>query len=209
MPSETFLRCHWTGRTIELHRAHIRAALQFRTATVQDGTDLAAWLRERVISHEQREDRLFDAILGECRLRGIEPPTRERVRRVVRSALRTFETAFFARTLARLPPHARTELEQLIADASEDGEDGSDRHEEAPPTPHVPSLREETTDPGQSVETGAAGGAAGGAKRERGRGVEALVDRADAQSTSACRSSVSRRSTSRLDRPCAGQPYPP
>jgi Domain of unknown function (DUF4158) len=44
---EEFLQYQWRGRTIEYHRAQIRAALGFRQATEQDEAALAAWLAER------------------------------------------------------------------------------------------------------------------------------------------------------------------
>jgi hypothetical protein len=39
-------RYDWDGRTIKYHRAQIRAFLDFREATVEDGEALTAWLVE-------------------------------------------------------------------------------------------------------------------------------------------------------------------
>ena len=46
VPAELYPRYDWSGRTIEYHRAQIRAFLGFREATVQDGHELVVWLAE-------------------------------------------------------------------------------------------------------------------------------------------------------------------
>jgi hypothetical protein len=45
----------------------------------------------------------------------IEPPTTERIDRVVRSAARIYEESFCAEILARLSPHNQASLERLAA----------------------------------------------------------------------------------------------
>jgi Domain of unknown function (DUF4158) len=124
--AEAFLHYTWGGRTMELHRAQIRAVFKFHEATVEDANELSVWLSEQVLPREQREDRLVDVTLSECRVRGIEPPSPERLTRIVRSAIRTFERDFFAQTLARLSPQARAELEKLVAIDDTAGEDISE-----------------------------------------------------------------------------------
>jgi hypothetical protein len=42
----------WSVRTIEYHRAQVRAALGFREPTVEDEDRLAAWLAEDVCPSE-------------------------------------------------------------------------------------------------------------------------------------------------------------
>jgi hypothetical protein len=48
LPTETteWLHYEWRGRTIEYHRAQIRARLGLRQATVEDGEALAVWLED-------------------------------------------------------------------------------------------------------------------------------------------------------------------
>ncbi|MGI4946588.1 MAG: DUF4158 domain-containing protein, partial [Janthinobacterium lividum] len=49
----------WRGRTIEYHRAQIRAALGFREATLDDAEALGRWLDGQVLALERRSDRLL------------------------------------------------------------------------------------------------------------------------------------------------------
>ncbi len=104
----------WRGRTIEYHRAQIRKLLSFREATVDDGTALTAWLVEHVLPRDQHPDHLHSQVLERCRALRIEPPSPERIARLVRSALHTFETRFCATTCQRLSPPVRERLEALL-----------------------------------------------------------------------------------------------
>ena len=124
VPPDAFLRYAWTGRTIERHRTRIRNALGFHAATTRDADDLTAWLCNQQLAQDHRIERLEEALSVECRARRIEPPTTERVARLIRSAVHTFETHFYATTLAQLSPESRNELDALIGDESD--EDGTE-----------------------------------------------------------------------------------
>ena len=130
-------RYDWDGRTIKYHRAQIRAFLDFREATVEDGEALTAWLVEHVLPHDLHPDHLRDQILERCRSSRIEPLTPERTDRLVRSALHTFETRFCAATCQRLPPPVRERLEALLL-----------------PEPSAASDPREPLEPGWAVLTG-------------------------------------------------------
>jgi hypothetical protein len=115
VPPEDFLRYLWSGRTIEAHRAQIRNVDGFHVTSVADATQLAAWLSEQVLASEHREERLVEALLAECRTRRLEPPSPDRLARLIRTAQYTFEQALYARTVGRLSPSAREALDALIA----------------------------------------------------------------------------------------------
>jgi hypothetical protein len=78
----------WSGRTFTRHRAEIRAHFGFRECTVADADDLAGWLAGGCAQEERRYELVRDALLAELRSRSIEPPTPDRVERIVRSGLR-------------------------------------------------------------------------------------------------------------------------
>jgi TnpA family transposase len=113
------------GRTLERIRAEIRTFCGVREATVDD----AAWLSERLceqsIPQTRDHGRLIAALITTCRERRIEPPADERIERIVRHALRTYEERFYARTLERLTPASRAALDALLR--APDGDDTSDR----------------------------------------------------------------------------------
>jgi hypothetical protein len=111
-----YLQYDWQGRTVKEHRAQIRAAYGFREATVEDGAAMAAWLAEHVLPREHQEDAVRAACYRHFRLQKIEPPTMQRVTRIVRSAYRTFETTLYQTISDRLDEHARAELLSLLTE---------------------------------------------------------------------------------------------
>jgi hypothetical protein len=122
----------WRGRTIEYHRAQIRAALGFREATLDDAEALGRWLDSQVLALERRPDRLLAAARERCRNQSVEPPSPERLERLVRSVLHRQEDAFCAALLVRLPPEAMAGLEALLH-PPDPGEAAGSEQRPAPP----------------------------------------------------------------------------
>ncbi len=115
----------WQGRSVEYHRASIRAHLGFREATVADAEILEAWLVEEVLDREYRPDRLKDAVLGRCRKLCIEPPAAEQIRRLIGSAAQRHETRFCETTSGKLDSVTVDRLDKLLeADPSRKDEEG-------------------------------------------------------------------------------------
>jgi len=147
VPPDTFLRYAWTGRTFERHRTRIRNALGFREATTQDADDLTAWLCNQQLAQDHRSERAEEILAAECRARRIEPPTPERVARLIRSAIHTFETRFYAATLAQLSPESRRELDALIGDEADEDRAHEDKADAAPGDGHGGEESERGSDP--------------------------------------------------------------
>ncbi len=128
---EVYLQYDWHGRTISAHRAQIRTLLDFREATVQDAQDLVAWLCQEVLPHDRQIEHLTAAVYQRCQACHIEPPTSDRVERVVRSALHTYEEQFCAAVFAQLPVATRAQLDALLerADPIQPATNESDRGE--------------------------------------------------------------------------------
>ncbi len=131
----------WRGRTIEYHRAQIRAALGFREATLDDAEALGRWLDGQALALERRPDRLLAAARERFQSQHLEPPSPERLERLVRSVLHRHEDAFCAALLARLPPRTIAGLDALLRppDPSEAGDGG-----EPDPAPPLLALRSGT-----------------------------------------------------------------
>jgi hypothetical protein len=91
-------------RTTERHRAEIRALLRFREATVADAEALESWLR----------DQLAALVETRCRELLIEPPSLDRINRIVRAAIRAHDDRFYAGIRDRLAPETRARLEALL-----------------------------------------------------------------------------------------------
>jgi TnpA family transposase len=121
----------WTGRTIEYHRAQIREHLGFRVCGVADAEKLTQWLAAEVAHAERHPDRVREELLKHCRDERIEPPTPDRVTRLVRSALHIAEERWFVVIAARLDPPVRARLPALVdaptddSPADDEGGDGS------------------------------------------------------------------------------------
>ena len=147
MEPETWSHYDWQGRAIKYHRAQIRQELGFREATVADGGALSTWLGKQVFTSTHRPEHLKEALYQRCRDIRIEPPTPDRVERLIRSALRQFETQLGERVLYRLSPSTRKKLDALLA-VDESTEDDTQTSE--PPESGHAVLHELRADPGRA-----------------------------------------------------------
>jgi hypothetical protein len=146
-----FLKYDWAGRTIKQHRAASRAFLHVREVTVQDADALVDWLIRDVVPHQRSEETLRAVVLERCRALRIEPPTADRIGRMIRSALAGADEQFCASVLGRLSPATQRQLDALLATTSAPADGAADPLTE----PVVRSvLAELKRDPGPlSVET--------------------------------------------------------
>ncbi len=111
---ELYLQYAWTGRTIEYHRAQIRKALSFKESTQEDAERMQQWPIAEVLPQEHQEERLREQAYKWFKREHLEAPTPDRLTRLIRSALRTFEQQLYDGTLARLPEAAQAALEALL-----------------------------------------------------------------------------------------------
>ena len=104
----------WSGRTIKYHRSEIRKLLGFREATVADSEELTDWLCEHCLAETRRTERIEDAAHERLRALHIEPPTSDRLSRLIRSALHQFDQRLCKSVLKRLPASICKRLEALL-----------------------------------------------------------------------------------------------
>jgi hypothetical protein len=128
VPAEELLRYDWEGRAVKYHRAQIRAFLGYREPTVQDAEELAAWLSEHVLPQGHPDEHVNAAAYQRLRDLGIEPPTPDRLERVLASASSAFEERLCTETVGRLPPTTLERLEALLSAATEGGETAEPEH---------------------------------------------------------------------------------
>ena len=126
VPATAIEQYNWTGRSLKQHRKEIREQMGFRPATLDDQKDLRLWLISDVLPHEYRPDHLEQLVYQRLRREHIEPPTRNRIMRLVLAAVNRHEKTFFAQTYGRLSPDVRTKLHQLIYPVDSAGNDGDD-----------------------------------------------------------------------------------
>lgn len=117
---DTYSTYSWQGRVITRHRVTIRSFLGFREAAVADGKEIAAWLQENILPHTQHLEALLTAVYDRYRSLKIEPPTRGRVERQVRSALHQYTEQFCETITSKLSAETQAHLDALLVWESTD-----------------------------------------------------------------------------------------
>jgi len=147
VPADAWAQYDWYSRTMERHRAQIRQHLGFREATVADGETLVTWLCAQILPTTRRPDHLKEAMAQRCRELRIEPPTPERLDRLIRSAIHREDTRVGTGILHRLSATTHAQLEALLgpAEAPASGPDVS------APTLERAVLQELRADPGRAT----------------------------------------------------------
>jgi TnpA family transposase len=127
-----------SGRTVERHRAEIRARFGFREATIADADGLESWLRDQATAAGTDADALVARLETRCRDLMIEPPSADRVDRIVRAAIRAHDDLFYVGIRDRLAPEMRTRLEALLHPA--EGADGPEEASSDPSSATAPAV---------------------------------------------------------------------
>jgi hypothetical protein len=112
--ASAYLQYDWQGRTIKDHRAEIRRLLGFREFAVADAEQMQQWFITEVLPQEHQEERLREQVYQWLKRQHLEPPTPDRLTRLIRSALHTFEQQLYDATFARLSESSRSALEPLL-----------------------------------------------------------------------------------------------
>ena len=119
-----YAELEWQGRTDRFHRTQIRELCGFRLFHTDDEAEFSAWLFGRLTDFNPETDVLKQATYLELRARHIEPPPTERLRRILRAAIRAREDAFVLHIESKLSPKTRAALDALLStdlDGSEEG----------------------------------------------------------------------------------------
>jgi hypothetical protein len=105
----------FAGRQIKNHRREIRAHTGFRICIVSDAESLAGWLATQIAQDERRVEHVRVLLLGHCKETRIEPPTPERVARIVDSGIRQADAMLVAAVIARLKLGHVAGIEALLS----------------------------------------------------------------------------------------------
>ena len=116
---DRFENYDWQARTIKTHRALIRDFLGVTEATVRDAQNLTAWLETQVLAYDLKLESLEIAAAERLRHLKIELPTPERLQRIVRSAIRRFESNFSDSIAQELSSSVRKKLDELLETTSD------------------------------------------------------------------------------------------
>jgi TnpA family transposase len=108
----------WNSRSIKYHRAQIREFFEFREVTEEDIQTATDWLSKNVFYHDAEADILKEEAYKRFRELHIEPPTPDRIDRIIKSAIFTYENQFFQETFQRFTPDSLSKMDLLISDLS-------------------------------------------------------------------------------------------
>jgi Domain of unknown function (DUF4158) len=111
---EKIIPYDWEGRTIKAHRAAIRTFLGVHEATLADQEALVEWLCQEVLTEHRQEEALIASLYARCKEQLIDPPTLDRVRRLVHTAIHRFDERLCATIMQRLSLETRTQLDALL-----------------------------------------------------------------------------------------------
>lgn len=106
-----------TERSNERYRSQIRELTGFREVTSADITRAAAWLNEKAMAHVDHEDiveLLTSKAYERLKEQKIEPPTPERIARLVRAAAHGAEQHFFAMVAKRMSDASKSAIDTLL-----------------------------------------------------------------------------------------------
>ena len=127
-----------SGRTAERLRAEIRVRFGFREATIADADMLTVWLRDHVAGEVGGEiESMVERLEAHCRELTVEPPTADRVDRIVRTALRAHEDRFHTDVYERLSPQTRERLSALLHPDKEGSGDNDTQDDAASGAPAI------------------------------------------------------------------------
>ncbi|MDQ2808198.1 MAG: Tn3 family transposase [Chloroflexota bacterium] len=107
-------RYDWRGRASTNHRTQIRDFFGFRESSEQDAAALANWLATEVLAQDQDPEHLQALVYARFRQLCLEPPTPEQIRRLIQSALHTYEERLFAAIAGRLSETSKHGLQRLL-----------------------------------------------------------------------------------------------
>jgi len=115
LPEISYSDYYWQGRSAKAYRGEIRCLFNFRVASIQDSKEMATWLIDEILPDEQKNEAIRELVYQRFRELQIEPPTRGRVERLIKSAVANYETDFAEHTLNKLTPENTEQIDVLLS----------------------------------------------------------------------------------------------
>lgn len=103
-----------TNRTYFNHKSQIREYFGFREASTTDTDEISEWLYKNVLHYEIDIDHLKIEAYERFRELHIEPPTQDRIERLIKSAIFKYENYFFQETYNKLTEATKYKMDNLI-----------------------------------------------------------------------------------------------
>lgn len=124
--SELFEKYDMTHRNAFYHMAQIREFFGFREATVEDANKVADWLYQYALYYDHDIEHIKIETYHRFRELCVEPPTSDRVDRIIHAAVNSYEAKFFKETYEQISPSSIEKMDMLIDSLPDDYEIGID-----------------------------------------------------------------------------------
>jgi len=102
------------GRSAKVYRAEIRTLFNFRTVTTQDSEQISNWLIAEIIPNEQKIESIKEIVYQKFRELQIEPPTANRIERLIRHALSVSESQWCNQVTSQLTTIIKEQIDILL-----------------------------------------------------------------------------------------------
>nr|WP_243109320.1 DUF4158 domain-containing protein [Anaerophilus nitritogenes] len=135
----------WRGRSIKYHRAQIRDFFGFKETTNKDIEAITNWLIKQILYHDAEYEHLKVSAYARFRELQLEPPTIDRIDRMIKSAIYAYENQFFNETFRKLNKDSIFKIDSLLNDLTAYEESEIDFDEEGDNL----SFKELRADPGR------------------------------------------------------------
>jgi len=116
----------WEGRTVRRHRADILAFCGYRSFEEADEATLVAWLTPQAMDPNPEVESLRMLAHGYLRSNLLEPPSSERLRRLLRRAVAQRDAEILASISSQLSTDTRASLDALVATDPQGEDTGQD-----------------------------------------------------------------------------------
>lgn len=133
-------------RTQERYRQEFRAHFGTREHSNADMTSLTEWLCENAVHSTRDGDELASLLRSRCRDVRIEAPSDERIDRIIRAAIASYDDRLCCSISSVIPPASKLKLDQLLS--TDDGDENAAAPllslRKSPGRPGVASVKTET-----------------------------------------------------------------
>ena len=102
------------SRQSQRHQRQIREYLGYRPSTVNDLKQLTQWFTDEVLPFDPQARHGRDMALDWFRAQHLEPPAFDHLRRIIRSAVHSFEASHQKTIAARLTPSSKMVIDRLL-----------------------------------------------------------------------------------------------
>jgi hypothetical protein len=124
--SELFDKYDMAHRNAFYHMAQIKEFFGFREATVEDANKVTDWIYQYALYYDHDIEHIKIETYHRFRELCVEPPTSDRIDRIIHAAINSYEAKFFKETYEKISSSSIEKMDMLIDSLPDDYEIGID-----------------------------------------------------------------------------------